>query len=74
MRLFIYRTLRKLLLYTNAMTDKGVRDSGSVFGQEQPPLYIYIKGILQRYPGGQIFKVYIREGLLLCAGSSSYKW
>jgi len=33
------------------------KELGSEFGQEQPPLYIYIKGILDRYPGGQIFKV-----------------
>lgn len=36
------------------------KDGGSTFGQEQPPLYIYIKRILERYPGGQIFKVRYR--------------
>ena len=30
---------------------------GEVFGQRHPPLSIYIKGILERYPDGQIFKV-----------------
>ena len=39
------------------MTHPTKKDGGDVFGQEQPPLYLYIKGILQRYPGGQIFKV-----------------
>ena len=39
------------------MAEKGRRDGGTAFGQVQPPLYIYIKRILERYPGGQIFKV-----------------
>ena len=26
-------------------------------GQREPPLYEWIKGVLNRYPGGQIFKV-----------------
>ena len=39
------------------MAERGRKDGGSAFGQEQPPLYIYIKRILERYPGGQIFKV-----------------
>ena len=30
---------------------------GRKFGQEQPPLSVYLKRILERYPGGQIFKV-----------------
>ena len=30
---------------------------GEEFGQRHPPLSIYIKGILERYPDGQIFKV-----------------
>ena len=35
-------------------------DEGEVFGQRHPPLSIYIKGILERYPDGQIFKVYYK--------------
>lgn len=31
---------------------------GEMFGQRHPPLSIYIKGILERYPDGQIFKVW----------------
>ena len=27
------------------------------FGQKEPPLYVAIQGILNRYPDGQIFKV-----------------
>jgi len=27
------------------------------FGQKVPPLFIEIKGVLQEYPDGQIFKV-----------------
>ena len=27
------------------------------FGQKRPPLSVTIKGILERYPDGQIFKV-----------------
>ena len=42
---------------TGAMAEKGKKDGGSAFGQELPPLYRYLKGILKRYPGGQIFKV-----------------
>ena len=34
---------------------------GEVFGQRHPPLSIYIKGILERYPDGQIFKVKGRD-------------
>ena len=38
--------------------EEGEGDSfGEVFGQRHPPLSIYIKGILERYPDGQIFKV-----------------
>lgn len=40
------------------MGDDGDDDSfGEEFGQRHPPLSIYIKGILERYPDGQIFKV-----------------
>ena len=31
---------------------------GGRFGQRQPPLTVTIKAILERYPDGQIFKVY----------------
>jgi hypothetical protein len=31
--------------------------AGENFGQDRPPLSIIIKGILKRYPDGQIFKV-----------------
>ena len=30
---------------------------GHAFGQRQPPLYVTIKKILDKYPDGQIFKV-----------------
>ena len=33
--------------------------TGEQFGQKQPPLYVAIKSILERYPDGQIFKVCI---------------
>ena len=36
---------------------EGDESFGEVFGQRHPPLSIYIKGILERYPDGQIFKV-----------------
>ena len=39
-------------LYSEVMPLKGKR-----FGQERPPLSVTIKGILERYPDGQIFKV-----------------
>ena len=31
--------------------------TGEHFGQRRPPLSVTIKGILERYPDGQIFKV-----------------
>ena len=49
------------------------KELGSEFGQEQPPLYIYIKGILDRYPGGQIFKVRgprLQSGIGPCDGGA----
>ena len=47
-------------LYRRVMAEKAKKDgAGSAFGQEQPPLYVYIKRILERYPGGQIFKVFV---------------
>ena len=30
---------------------------GNTFGQRQPPLYVSIQKILDKYPNGQIFKV-----------------
>ena len=30
---------------------------GQTFGQRQPPLYVAIQKILDKYPDGQIFKV-----------------
>ena len=30
---------------------------GHTFGQKQPPLYVTIQKILDKYPDGQIFKV-----------------
>ena len=30
---------------------------GNKFGQRQPPLYVSIQKILDKYPDGQIFKV-----------------
>ena len=32
---------------------------GESFGQKRPPLSVLIKGILEKYPDGQIFKVCI---------------
>ena len=32
-------------------------DQSEQFGQKRPPLSVTIKGILERYPDGQIFKV-----------------
>ena len=39
------------------MTEDDDDSFGEEFGQRHPPLSIYIKGILERYPDGQIFKV-----------------
>jgi hypothetical protein len=45
---------------------------GEVFGQRHPPLSIYIKGILERYPDGQIFKVRGSQSYLLFTGCCNY--
>ena len=39
------------------MTDGGMAQEGHTFGQKQPPLYVTIQKILDKYPDGQIFKV-----------------
>ena len=51
-------------IITGARYDKQARvyvasmaAGGSTFGQRQPPLYISIQKILDKYPDGQIFKV-----------------
>ena len=33
--------------------------TGKQFGQQRPPLSVTIKAILERYPDGQIFKVWM---------------
>ena len=48
------------------MEDNDDDSFGEVFGQRHPPLSIYIKGILERYPDGQIFKV---RNSQLCRGT-----
>ena len=35
----------------------GSDTAGKKFGQREPPLSVTIRGILERYPDGQIFKV-----------------
>lgn len=37
--------------------DPGGPSDGFTFGQRQPPLYVTIQKILDKYPDGQIFKV-----------------
>ena len=37
--------------------DPGGPSQGHTFGQRQPPLYVTIHKILDKYPDGQIFKV-----------------
>ena len=41
----------------SAMDSSSAVEQGHAFGQEQPPLYITIQKILEKYPDGQIFKV-----------------
>ena len=38
-------------------SDVGSSSDEDNFGQKLPPLSVAIKGILKRYPDGQIFKV-----------------
>ena len=37
--------------------DPGGPSQGHTFGQRQPPLYVTIHKVLDKYPDGQIFKV-----------------
>ena len=37
--------------------DRRGPSQGHTFGQRQPPLYVTIRKILDKYPDGQIFKV-----------------
>ena len=49
-------------LYSCCLLDMEVDEEDEVVnftGQRTPPLYEWIKGVLDRYPGGQIFKVAI---------------
>ena len=39
------------------MDPGGGPSDGHTFGQRQPPLYVTIQKILDKYPDGQIFKV-----------------
>ena len=39
------------------MADSDSSEGGHAFGQRQPPLYVSIQKILDKYPDGQIFKV-----------------
>ena len=43
---------------------------GHTFGQRQPPLYVTIQKILDKYPDGQIFKV--RTALSYYVTAASY--
>ena len=54
----MHTTIQPNYLATMMSLEDNENDSfGEVFGQRHPPLSIYIKGILERYPDGQIFKV-----------------
>ena len=54
----MHTTIQPNFLATMVSLEGDDDDSfGEVFGQRHPPLSIYIKGILERYPDGQIFKV-----------------
>ncbi|CAI8025283.1 Sacsin [Geodia barretti] len=41
--------------------DRGGRSDGHTSGQRQPPLYVTIQTILDKYPDGQIFKEIIQN-------------
>ena len=47
----------KPLLQHSYTMDSSSSSEGHAFGQEQPPLYVTIQKILDKYPDGQIFKV-----------------
>ena len=47
---------------------------GREFGQEQPPLSVYLKRILERYPGGQIFKVRLDLYLKIYATTNAHQY
>ena len=44
---------------------------GSTFGQRQPPLYVSIQKILDKYPDGQIFKVSVLSEVASLVGRST---
>ena len=44
---------------------------GSTFGQRQPPLYVSIQKILDKYPDGQIFKVSVLSEVASLVGRRS---
>ena len=50
------RQIRARADYVMDRTGQGAGD-GHTFGQRQPPLYVTIGKILDKYPDGQIFKV-----------------
>ena len=49
------RDLSYRLLSTSQLSM--AQGGGHTFGQRQPPLYVAIQKILEKYPDGQIFKV-----------------
>ena len=45
------------IIKVTALIGQNKRMDSQQFGQRRPPLSVTIKGILERYPDGQIFKV-----------------
>ena len=44
-------------VFTKMEVDEQEPECDDFTGQREPPLHEWIKGVLNRYPGGQIFKV-----------------
>ena len=46
-------------MYAPAIPDSGLSVKRQGFGYKLPPFYVTIREILDRYPDGQIFKVWL---------------
>ena len=66
MQIKVYPRTNIGLLSMDVDTDSE-EESGSSehFGQKRPPLSVTIKGILERYPDGQVFKVTINYCIIV---------
>ena len=60
-----------LTQFAGALRPDMATGGGSTFGQRQPPLYVSIQKILDKYPDGQIFKVSVLSEVASLVGRST---